>query len=110
MVQVVSGVSGVVFWIGNFFVDFLLYAIACAGLIVVIVAFKVDVYSEADNLVLVIIILALNGWAMLPVDYLLHFVMNSPSTAVIVVVFIGDLLGTLRNKTDRQTDRQTDRD
>ena len=90
--------SGVVFWIGNFFVDFLLYAIACAGLVVVIVAFKVDVYSEVDNLVLVIIILALNGWAMLPVDYLLHFVMNSPSTAVIVVAFIGDLLGTLRDK------------
>ena len=86
--------NGVVFWAGNFVVDYVMFALSCGGMVGILLAFKVDVYTENSNLVVVSLIFAGYGWAMLPLDYLLHFFINSPATAVIIVALFSDFLGT----------------
>ncbi|XP_076468788.1 phospholipid-transporting ATPase ABCA3-like isoform X1 [Babylonia areolata] len=91
--QVVSGVGPLAFWLASFAWDLINYLIPCLVLIGVFALYKVDAYTDKDNLGLVLLILVMFGIAVLPFIYILQFRYSSPATGFVNLVILEIITG-----------------
>ncbi|GFO27722.1 ATP-binding cassette sub-family a member [Plakobranchus ocellatus] len=91
--QVVSGVGPVTYWLPTFMWDFINYIFPSMLLLVVFAAYSKSAYLDDGRFALVILVLALYGWAVLPFMYALQFAFNSPPTGVVMVIVLNIFSG-----------------
>ncbi|KAF0723948.1 hypothetical protein Ae201684_017257 [Aphanomyces euteiches] len=96
--QLVSGVSLTGFWLANYFVDLLLYAIPASASILLLVVFDVQQLTGSESSAphsfsAVILAFVLFGFAIVPFCYLLSHLFTDPPSSQSASVFINMLLG-----------------
>ncbi|GFS11780.1 ATP-binding cassette transporter sub-family A, partial [Elysia marginata] len=91
--QVVSGVGPVTYWLPTFMWDFINYIVPSMLLLVVFAAYSKSAYLDDGRFALVILVLAIYGWAVLPFMYALQFAFNSPPTGVVMVIVMNIFSG-----------------
>ncbi|GFO39489.1 ATP-binding cassette sub-family a member [Plakobranchus ocellatus] len=97
--QVVSGVGPVTYWLSTFMWDFVNYTFPSMLLLVVFVAYSKSPYLDDGRYALVILVLALYGWAVLPFMYAIQFAFNSPPTGVVMVIVMNLFSGMVTTVT-----------
>ncbi|RUS76071.1 hypothetical protein EGW08_016175 [Elysia chlorotica] len=93
--QVVSGVGPVTYWLPTFMWDFINYIFPSMLLLVVFAAYSKSAYLDDGRFMLVILVLAIYGWAVLPFMYALQFAFNSPPTGVVMVIVMNIFSGLI---------------
>ena len=88
--QMVSGMSPLVFWISNYIWDMLNYTVPATACILILIWFDLDAYTSKQNLPVVVLLFLLFGWSITPMMYPASFLFQVPSTAYIVLI-VGNL-------------------
>lgn len=91
--QVVSGVGPFTYWLPTFLWDFINYIIPSLLLLVVFAAYSKTAYLNDGRWALVILVLAIYGWAVLPFMYAIQFAFKVPATGVVVVILLNIVTG-----------------
>ena len=91
--QFVSGVHSLNFWLSTFTWDFINFLIPCVLLILTFAAFSMDAYTVDGHWLMILLLFALYGWAMLPFMYLLSFIFNVPSAGFVWLTMFNILSG-----------------
>ncbi|XP_062844042.1 retinal-specific phospholipid-transporting ATPase ABCA4 isoform X2 [Trichomycterus rosablanca] len=93
LLQFVSGVSPLVYWISNFFWDMMNYSISTAMVVGIFMAFDKKCYTSPTNLPALIALLSLYGWSVTPMMYPMSYVFSVPSTAYVSLSCINLFIG-----------------
>ncbi len=88
-----GGVNPATYWMVAFLWDILVCILVVGVLMVIFAIFKLGKYTNDGNAGHVFLLFFLFGWAQLSIVYLSTFVFRSSSTALIVLVFTGVLIG-----------------
>ena len=88
--QMVSGMSPLIFWISNYIWDMLNYLVPASACILILIWFDLDAYTSKENLPVVVFLFLLFGWSITPMMYPPSFLFSVPSTAYIVLI-VGNL-------------------
>ncbi|XP_035384179.1 retinal-specific phospholipid-transporting ATPase ABCA4 [Electrophorus electricus] len=91
--QLVSGVSPIVYWVANFFWDMINYSMSTAMVVGIFLAFDKKCYTSASNLPALVALLLLYGWSVTPMMYPMSCVFNLPSTAYVSLSCINLFIG-----------------
>ncbi|XP_012941784.1 ATP-binding cassette sub-family A member 3 [Aplysia californica] len=91
--QIVSGVGPITYWLPTFLWDFINYIIPSLLLLVVFAAYQKTAYLDDGRWALVILTLAVYGWAVLPFMYAIQFAFKSPPTGVVLVIMLNIITG-----------------
>lgn len=84
--QTISGVSPLSYWVSTFLWDFITFMIPCLLLIGVFFVYSSDAFVADDRWLIVILVLAIYGWAVLPFTYVLSFVIKTPPAGVVAAI------------------------
>ncbi|CAL1531816.1 unnamed protein product, partial [Lymnaea stagnalis] len=93
--QTVSGVGPVTYWLPTFLWDFINYIIPSLLLLVVFFAYSKSAYTEDGRWGIVILNLAVYGWAVLPFTYSFQFLFQSPPSGVVVLIMLNIFSGII---------------
>ena len=91
--QIVSGVGPLTYWIPTLLWDFINYIVPSLLLLVVFAAYSEDAYIGSSRPLIVILLLAVYGWAVLPFMYALQFLFKSPPTGIVMVIMLNIVTG-----------------
>lgn len=95
LLQFVSGVNVVSYWLTAFLWDYLIFICISILLVATIGAFQEIGYSTFTELSLMLIILLFFGFAVLPLIYIASFTFGSPASGFtkmsIIFIFMGEL-------------------
>lgn len=93
LLQIVSGINIIVFWITAFIWDFITFVITSVCTISVLAMFQEDGWSTADELGRVFVIWMCFGFAVIPVSYLLSMLFTIPSTGFVRIAIFNIFTG-----------------
>lgn len=88
LLQFVSGVNKVVFWMTSFVIDYLLFLLIAIVFLGVLAAYQKDGYSTPAEIARNFEILALFGFAALPFTYIFSLIFNIPSSGLTRLIMI----------------------
>ncbi|KAJ3594748.1 hypothetical protein NHX12_004055 [Muraenolepis orangiensis] len=91
--QLVSGVSPLVYWVANFFWDMVNYSLSTAMVVGIFMAFDKKCYTSPTNLPALVALLLLYGWSVTPMMYPMSYVFSVPSTAYVSLSCINLFIG-----------------
>lgn len=83
LLQFVSGVNKVIFWMTSFIIDYLTFILISLLFIGVIAAYQEPGYSTLIELSRNLLILAIFGFAVLPFTYVLSMIFDVPSSGLV---------------------------
>lgn len=86
LLQFVSGVNKIIFWLTTFIIDYVLFLFIALLFLGVLAAYQKDGYSTVVELGRYFEILILFGFAVLPFTYIWSFVFDVPSTGLVRLV------------------------
>ncbi|XP_044269819.1 phospholipid-transporting ATPase ABCA3-like [Tribolium madens] len=78
--QFLSGVKGYVFWTTSFFCDLMTFAVTVLAIIITLLCFREEGFSNVDELGRLSFLLFYFGFAMLPMMYVASYFFEVPST------------------------------
>jgi ATP-binding cassette subfamily A (ABC1) protein 1 len=93
--QFVSGVKGFTYWWSNFFWDLTNYCVSITLCIIIFLAFGVQAFVSQINLLCLILLLFLYGFAVIPLMYPISFFFKTPSTGFVLVSCINIFVGLM---------------
>ncbi|RWS12259.1 ATP-binding cassette sub-family A member 1-like protein [Dinothrombium tinctorium] len=99
LLQLMTGVHPVLFWMVNFFFDFLSHSLCSLLILAVFAALDVN-RIFIDNLHSLLILLLLFGISCIPMDYAFSFLFNKSSTGFTVIVVILLVTGSILSPID----------
>uniref|UniRef100_A0A8C4WZM9 ATP-binding cassette, sub-family A (ABC1), member 12 n=1 Tax=Eptatretus burgeri TaxID=7764 RepID=A0A8C4WZM9_EPTBU len=91
--QYIAGVSPTLFWLVTFFFDMLCYLVTVLICLGVFAAFNLPIYTDDNNLGIVLLLLLLFGFATLPWMYILSGFFKSEEGAIVSFITINIVLG-----------------
>ncbi|XP_054835800.1 retinal-specific phospholipid-transporting ATPase ABCA4 [Eublepharis macularius] len=91
--QLVSGVSPLVYWLTNFLWDIVNYTVSAALVVAIFIGFKKKAYTSPSNLPVFTALLLLYGWAIIPMMYPASCFFDVPSTAYVALSCINLFIG-----------------
>ncbi|XP_055359678.1 retinal-specific phospholipid-transporting ATPase ABCA4-like isoform X2 [Betta splendens] len=91
--QLVSGVSPLVYWVASFFWDMINYALCAAMVVGIFLAFDKKCYTSPANLPALVALLLLYGWSVTPMMYPMSYLFSVPSTAYVSLSCINLFIG-----------------
>lgn len=83
LLQFVSGVNKVIFWLTSFVIDYVIFLLISLILIFVLAAYQQDAFSTFEELGRNFAILVLFGFAAFPFTYVWSFMFQVPSTGLV---------------------------
>jgi len=92
-IQFVSGVHAVNFWLSTFLWDFINYIIPATLLLPILYGFDIPGMREAENLLVVWMLLIFYAWAVIPMVYVMSFMFTVSSTGFIWITVLFIFLG-----------------
>jgi ATP-binding cassette, subfamily A (ABC1), member 3 len=99
LLQFVSGVNVVMYWITAFLWDYLLFVVIAFLMTATIGAFQEDGYSTFEQLGRIYFVLLMFGFAVLPFIYIAAFFFNAPASGFtkmsIIFIFLGVAMYTV---------------
>ena len=93
--QIVSGVGPLTYWIPTLLWDFINYIVPSLLLLLVFWGFDEQAFIGSNRPLIVILLLAAYGWAVLPMMYALQFLFSSPPTGIVIVIILNLTSGKL---------------
>ena len=109
--KISSEYSGLTYWCGNFLWDLGNYCVSITCCILIFLIFNIEVYVSQSNLLCLILLLFLYGFAIIPLMYPINYFFQSPSTGFVLVscvnIFVG-LISTISTITLDTFDDQQD--
>ncbi|CAD5112216.1 DgyrCDS1449 [Dimorphilus gyrociliatus] len=93
--QLVSGVSPVVYWLSTFAWDMLSYCFSVLICFIIFLCFQTKAYVSADNAPCLLLLLLLYGWSIIPMMYPTNYLFRIPSLAFILLSSINVMVGFL---------------
>jgi hypothetical protein len=100
--QLVSGVKGLTYWWANYVWDLTSYCVSITFCIIIFLAFSIEAYVHQINLLCLVLLLFLYGFATIPLMYPINYLFKSPSTGFVMIscinIFIG-LISTITTTT-----------
>lgn len=83
LLQFVSGVNKVIFWMTSFVVDYLVFILITLVYIGILAAYQEEGYSTITQLARNLLVLVIFGFSALPFTYVLSFMFQIPSTGLV---------------------------
>ncbi|CAF1162270.1 unnamed protein product [Adineta steineri] len=93
--QFVSGVKGITYWWGNFLWDLTNYCISIAFCVIIFLAFDIQSYVSGSNLLCLVLLLFLYGFAIIPLMYPINYFFQTPSTGFVLISCINIFIGII---------------
>ncbi|BFZ10796.1 hypothetical protein BsWGS_13835 [Bradybaena similaris] len=91
--EMMTGVSPFTYWLSTLAFDFILFMIASLVIPIVFALYDIQAYTGDGRWALVILVLALYGWAVLPLIYLLQFLFTSRVSGIALVLMLSFVSG-----------------
>lgn len=95
LLQIVSGVNKLIFWLIAFIMDYAIFFLVSMLYILVLAAYQKDGFSTFDELFKNYILILLFGFAVLPFTYVLSFAFRVPTTGLVTTAITYIVTGTL---------------
>lgn len=95
MLQFVSGVNVLTFWLTSYLWDYLTHIFTTVLLLITLAAFQEDGWSSATELSLTGLVVLLFGLAVLPIMYIGSFFFRVPSTGYVYMTLFNICTGEL---------------
>jgi hypothetical protein len=94
-ISIVIHILGVTYWSSNFFWDLTNYSVSILCCIIIFLAFGIEAYVYQMNLLCLILLLFLYGFAIIPAMYPISYFFKTPSTGFVLVSCINIFIGLL---------------
>lgn len=93
--QFISGIQLSNFWISRLIWDLFVYSIPCLVIVILFIVSGLEAYSTEGRAGVAFLIFVLQGWAVIPLTYLLSFMFKEPSTGYARIIILNMFLGLL---------------
>ncbi|CAF0889943.1 unnamed protein product [Didymodactylos carnosus] len=93
--QFVSGVKGIIYWVSNYAWDIVNFTVSLVFCVIIFLAFNVQAYVHKENLLCLILLLFLYGFATIPLMYPFSYLFKTPSTGFVLISCINIFLGLI---------------
>lgn len=93
--QMVSGVSPIIYWLSTFAWDMLSYCFSALICFIIFLCFQTKAYVSPENAPCLILLLILYGWSIIPMMYPTNYIFKVPSLAFILLSSINVMVGFL---------------
>ncbi|CAF1005228.1 unnamed protein product, partial [Didymodactylos carnosus] len=97
--QFVSGVKGIMYWVSNYAWDIVNFIVSLIFCVIIFLAFNVQAYVRKENLLCLIVLLFLYGFATIPLMYPLSYVFKNSSTGFVLTSCINIFIGLVTTLT-----------
>jgi len=93
--QFVSGVKGLTYWWATYFWDLTNYCVSITFCIIIFLAFGIEAFIYQINLLCLVLLLFLYGFAIIPIMYPINYFFKTPSTGFVLISCINIFIGLI---------------
>lgn len=86
---------GITYWCGNFLWDLFNYCLSISFCLIIFVSFNIEAYVSSMNLLCLILLLFLYGFAIIPLMYPINYIFQIPSTGFVLISCINIFIGLI---------------